>query len=116
MTTAVPGISTRLPSARTGLTCALWAFVYSVTCLMVACRSGESGDRSHLGAAFLLAQGICHGIVLEKSSVLQYLYYLTQIGIAWYCQASLSQVVLFPTHTHTHFPSLPLSEWEIVRH
>ena len=36
----------------------------------------------HLASAFLVAEGINHGIVLESSPVLTYLYYLKQIGIA----------------------------------
>ena len=43
---------------------------------------GESGSIDHLACAFLLADGINHGIMLEQSPVLQYLYYLRQIGIS----------------------------------
>lgn len=44
-------------------------------------HSGEAGDIIHLVSSFLLAQGVSHGIELRKSPALQYLYYLTQIGI-----------------------------------
>ncbi|EKE37441.1 hypothetical protein ENUP19_0253G0036 [Entamoeba nuttalli] len=43
---------------------------------------GESGHIHHLAAAYLTAKGINHGIRLEASPALQYLYYLSQIGLA----------------------------------
>lgn len=43
---------------------------------------GEAGSIDHLVVAFLLSNGISHGVQLEKSPVLMYLYYLMQIGIA----------------------------------
>ena len=43
---------------------------------------GESGNVDHLATAFLVADGINHGIRLNSSPVLQYIYYLKQIGIA----------------------------------
>lgn len=43
---------------------------------------GEAGNIDHLACAYLLAQGISHGLVLEESPVLKYLYYLKQIGIS----------------------------------
>ncbi|KAL3319823.1 AMP deaminase 1 [Cichlidogyrus casuarinus] len=43
---------------------------------------GEAGSISHLGASFLLAESINHGLLLRKAPVLQYLYYLAQIGLA----------------------------------
>ena len=45
-------------------------------------HSGEAGTVSHLVAAFLLVENISHGLVLRKVPVLQYLFYLCQIGIA----------------------------------
>jgi AMP deaminase len=45
-------------------------------------HAGEAGDVNHLTTAFLTADAINHGILLRKSPVLQYLYYLCQIGIA----------------------------------
>ncbi|CAG9466360.1 unnamed protein product [Pedinophyceae sp. YPF-701] len=42
---------------------------------------GEAGDIDHLVAGFLLAEHIAHGINLRKSSSLQHLYYLAQIGL-----------------------------------
>ncbi|KAJ8773718.1 hypothetical protein K2173_006368 [Erythroxylum novogranatense] len=43
---------------------------------------GEAGDIDHLAAGFLLCNNISHGINLRKSPVLQYLFYLSQIGLA----------------------------------
>ncbi|OEH77344.1 adenosine monophosphate [Cyclospora cayetanensis] len=43
---------------------------------------GEAGSISHLAAAFLLADGINHGILLKGAPVLQYMFFLKQIGIA----------------------------------
>merc|ERR1712096_374732 len=43
---------------------------------------GESGATHHLATMFLLADGINHGINLSKEPSIQYLYYLTQIGIS----------------------------------
>lgn len=43
---------------------------------------GEAGSTSHLAAAFLLADGINHGILLKGAPVLQYMFFLKQIGIA----------------------------------
>jgi AMP deaminase len=37
---------------------------------------------NHLASAFLLAENISHGITLRKAPVLQYMYYLTQIGLS----------------------------------
>lgn len=55
-------------------------------------HSGEAGELDHLVASFLLADGINHGIILRKSPVLQYLFYLAQIAIA---QSPLSNNSLF---------------------
>eukprot|EP00917_Polyrhabdina_sp_WS-2016_P021526 GHVP01046503.1.p1 GENE.GHVP01046503.1~~GHVP01046503.1.p1 ORF type:complete len:192 (-),score=16.19 GHVP01046503.1:975-1550(-) len=43
---------------------------------------GETGNWSHLASGFLVAHGLNHGIMLRKTPVLQYLYYLKQIGLA----------------------------------
>ncbi|CDJ37139.1 hypothetical protein ETH_00012985 [Eimeria tenella] len=53
---------------------------------------GEAGSVSHLATMFLLARGVNHGILLKKSPVLQYLFYLQQIGIA---MSPLSNNALF---------------------
>jgi AMP deaminase len=43
---------------------------------------GEAGVSDHLAVAFLTAHSINHGIEMRKSPVLQYLFYLRQIGLA----------------------------------
>ncbi|GAA50623.1 AMP deaminase [Clonorchis sinensis] len=43
---------------------------------------GEAGHIHHLISGFLLAENINHGLLLRKDPVLQYLYYLAQVGIA----------------------------------
>mmetsp|Transcript_81346 Transcript_81346/g.263945 ORF Transcript_81346/g.263945 Transcript_81346/m.263945 type:complete len:736 (-) Transcript_81346:142-2349(-) len=53
---------------------------------------GEAGNVSHLCSGFMLADGINHGVQLRESPVLQYLYYLAQIGIA---VSPLSNDILF---------------------
>ncbi|KAL8271080.1 hypothetical protein Esti_004997 [Eimeria stiedai] len=53
---------------------------------------GEAGSVSHLATMFLLAKGVNHGILLKKSPVLQYLFYLQQIGLA---MSPLSNNALF---------------------
>ncbi|CAH8525868.1 unnamed protein product [Schistosoma rodhaini] len=45
-------------------------------------HSGEAGNINHLVTCFLLAESINHGLLLRKAPVLQYLYYIAQIGIA----------------------------------
>lgn len=62
---------------------------------------GESGNIDHLATGFLVADSINHGIVLDKSPVLQYLYYLDQIGIA---VSPLSNNKLFVQYQNNPFP------------
>ena len=53
---------------------------------------GEAGSIDHLITAFLLAEGISHGINLRKAPTMQYLYYLTQIPQALYVCVLVSQL------------------------
>lgn len=62
---------------------------------------GEAGDTDHLAAAFLTAHGISHGILLRKVPALQYLYYLSQIGIA---MSPLSNNALFLSYERNPLP------------
>jgi len=62
---------------------------------------GEAGNFHHLMGAFLLAENISHGILLRKCSVLQYLYYLSQISIA---MSPLSNNSLFLNYDRNPLP------------
>ncbi|KAK3135827.1 hypothetical protein QOZ80_5BG0423900 [Eleusine coracana subsp. coracana] len=64
-------------------------------------HAGEAGDVDHLAATFLLCHNISHGINLRKSPVLQYLYYLAQIGLA---MSPLSNNSLFLDYHRNPFP------------
>jgi len=43
---------------------------------------GEAGPVQHLVASFMMCESISHGLLLRKAPVIQYLYYLCQMGIA----------------------------------
>ncbi|ODQ77060.1 hypothetical protein BABINDRAFT_55121 [Babjeviella inositovora NRRL Y-12698] len=70
--------------------------------LVLRPHCGEAGDPEHLVSAFLLAQGISHGILLRKVPFVQYLFYLDQIGIA---MSPLSNNALFLTYDKNPLPS-----------
>ena len=78
-----------------------------VTCLLFYCRfalrphAGEAGSLSHLASTFLVAQSINHGIRLKQCPVLQYLYYLEQIGLS---VSPLSNNILFTEYNRNPFP------------
>ncbi|KAL5364518.1 hypothetical protein BJX96DRAFT_157476 [Aspergillus floccosus] len=61
---------------------------------------GEAGDPDHLAAGFLCCHSISHGILLRKVPLLQYLFYLDQIGIA---MSPLSNNALFLTYDKNPF-------------
>ena len=63
-------------------------------------HAGEAGDHDHVAAAFLLAQSINHGLTLKKTPVLQYLYYLKQIGLS---MSPLSNNLLFIEYDRNPF-------------
>ncbi|CAB4264528.1 unnamed protein product [Prunus armeniaca] len=62
---------------------------------------GEAGDTDHLAAGFLLCHNISHGINLRKTPVLQYLYYLAQVGLL---MSPLSNNSLFLDYHRNPFP------------
>jgi len=63
---------------------------------------GEAGDTDHLTAAILCCHSISHGITLRKVPLLQYVFYLEQIGIA---MSPLSNNALFLTYDRNPFHS-----------
>ncbi|KAL6754093.1 hypothetical protein V8C86DRAFT_382763 [Haematococcus lacustris] len=65
-------------------------------------HAGEAGDIDHLAASFMLCENIAHGINLRKSPLLQYLYYLAQIGL---CMSPLSNNSLFLDYHRNPFPT-----------
>jgi hypothetical protein len=64
------------PPARSLCVCGASARGPVINISLVA---GEAGDVENLVSAFLLADGINHGLNLRKSPVLQYLFYLNQV-------------------------------------
>lgn len=62
---------------------------------------GEAGPVQHLVCGFMLAENISHGLLLRKVPVLQYLYYLAQIGIA---MSPLSNNSLFLNYHRNPLP------------
>lgn len=62
---------------------------------------GEAGPVHHLVTSFMLADNISHGLLLRKSPVLQYLYYLAQMGIA---MSPLSNNSLFLNYHRNPLP------------
>jgi AMP deaminase len=61
---------------------------------------GEAGDTDHLAAALLCCHSISHGITLRKVPIIQYVFYLDQIGIA---MSPLSNNALFLTYDRNPF-------------
>lgn len=64
-------------------------------------HAGEAGDVEHLACTFLLGHQINHGLVLKFAPALQYLYYLSQIGIS---MSPLSNNLLFLEYEKNPFP------------
>ncbi|XP_059086252.1 AMP deaminase 2-like isoform X3 [Tigriopus californicus] len=62
---------------------------------------GEAGAIQHLVAGFMMSESISHGLLLRKVPVLQYLYYLSQIGIA---MSPLSNNSLFLNYNRSPLP------------
>ncbi|KAH8893714.1 AMP deaminase [Thozetella sp. PMI_491] len=61
---------------------------------------GEAGDPEHLSVAVLCAHSISHGLLLRKMPMLQYIFYLEQIGIA---MSPLSNNALFLAYERNPF-------------
>ncbi|KAK3077077.1 putative zinc finger protein, partial [Coniosporium uncinatum] len=61
---------------------------------------GEAGDTDHLAAATLCCHSISHGLTLRKVPLLQYIFYLEQIGIA---MSPLSNNALFLAYERNPF-------------
>ncbi|TRX98180.1 hypothetical protein FHL15_000825 [Xylaria flabelliformis] len=61
---------------------------------------GEAGDVEHLAVALLSSHSISHGLLLRKVPLLQYIFYLEQIGIA---MSPLSNNALFLAYERNPF-------------
>ena len=61
---------------------------------------GEAGETDHLASAVLCCHSISHGILLRKVPLLQYVFYLEQIGIA---MSPLSNNALFLSYERNPF-------------
>lgn len=61
---------------------------------------GEAGDVEHLASAVLCCHSISHGLMLRKAPLLQYIFYLEQIGIA---MSPLSNNALFLAYERNPF-------------
>ena len=61
---------------------------------------GEAGDSEHLAVALLCCHSISHGLLLRKVPLLQYIFYLDQIGIA---MSPLSNNALFLAYERNPF-------------
>ncbi|KAI9657720.1 MAG: AMP deaminase [Bathelium mastoideum] len=63
-------------------------------------HAGEAGDTDHLAATLLCCHSISHGLLLRKVPMLQYIFYLEQIGIA---MSPLSNNALFLAYERNPF-------------
>ncbi|KAF2724465.1 AMP deaminase [Polychaeton citri CBS 116435] len=63
---------------------------------------GEAGDTDHLAAAVLCCHSISHGLLLRKVPLLQYIFYIEQIGVA---MSPLSNNALFLAYERNPFLS-----------
>ena len=68
--------------------------------LVLRPHCGEAGDSDHLAVAALSCHSISHGLLLRKVPLLQYFFYLEQIGIA---MSPLSNNALFLTYERNPF-------------
>ncbi|KAG9253538.1 uncharacterized protein F5Z01DRAFT_657463 [Emericellopsis atlantica] len=68
--------------------------------LVIRPHCGEAGDSEHLAVAALCCHSISHGLLLRKVPLLQYVFYLEQIGIA---MSPLSNNALFLAYDRNPF-------------
>ncbi|RNF25862.1 adenosine monophosphate deaminase-like protein [Trypanosoma conorhini] len=64
-------------------------------------QCGELGGVEHLIGGFLLANGINHGVTLSQNPVLEYMYYITQLGVA---MSPLSNTAAASAYLSNPFP------------
>lgn len=78
-----------------------WRKLRELNTFLLRPHCGEAGDSEHLAVALLCCHSISHGLLLRKVPLLQYIYYLEQIGIA---MSPLSNNALFLTYERNPFP------------
>ncbi|KAL7942705.1 hypothetical protein V8C42DRAFT_347713 [Trichoderma barbatum] len=69
--------------------------------LILRPHCAEAGDPEHLAGATLCCHSISHGVLLRKVPLLQYVFYLEQIGVA---MSPLSNNALFLSYDRNPFP------------
>ena len=78
----------------------VWRKQRGFNTLLLRPHCGEAGDTDHLAAAVLCCHSISHGLLLRKVPILQYIFYLEQIGIA---MSPLSNNALFLAYERNPF-------------
>jgi len=82
----------------------IWVLFFSkqgLNTFVLRPHCGEAGAVQHLVCGFMMAENISHGLLLRKVPVLQYLYYVAQIGIA---MSPLSNNSLFLNYHRNPLP------------
>ena len=77
-----------------------WRKRRGFTTFLLRPHCGEAGDPDHLAAAVLCCHSISHGLLLRKVPLLQYIFYLDQIGVA---MSPLSNNALFLAYERNPF-------------
>ena len=77
-----------------------WRKQRGFTTFLLRPHCGEAGDHDHLAAAVICCHSISHGLLLRKVPILQYIFYLEQIGIA---MSPLSNNALFLAYERNPF-------------
>jgi AMP deaminase len=78
----------------------MWRKTRNFNTFLLRPHCGEAGDTDHLAAAALCCHSISHGLLLRKVPLLQYIFYLEQIGIA---MSPLSNNALFLAYERNPF-------------
>jgi AMP deaminase len=78
----------------------VWRKARGFNTFLLRPHCGEAGDTDHLACAVLCCHSISHGLLLRKVPLLQYVFYLEQIGIA---MSPLSNNALFLAYERNPF-------------
>ncbi|KAH6608356.1 amp deaminase [Trichoderma cornu-damae] len=78
-----------------------WRKKRGFNALILRPHCAEAGDPEHLAVAALCCHSISHGVLLRKVPLLQYVFYLEQIGVA---MSPLSNNALFLSYDRNPFP------------